>query len=357
MAFTYQFPIGVSISQANLSNKAVEKQFFFFVVHSSMKPELQVFVLSKIERSRQTTSTTSSSLPMPKTILRYAVALLACQFVVAHAGSLVREGEKFKSDLLSDQVRYSIYLPAAYQRDHNRRFPVVYLLHGYPTIPHNSDIDWIQQGNVDHILDQAINSGAIPPLIVVMPDIKRSWAVDGDQAYGTMLASELVPHIDETYRTRRFPQFRAIAGLSMGGFGALSVAMKNPKLFSASVGLSAGIYTSDELTEFSDEIYADAFAPWIGRGLVGNERINEAWRQNNPLYLAESLPLEDLKATRWYLDIGDDDFLYTGNAALHILLRDREIPHEYRVRDGGHDWSYWRKALPDALAFIADSYW
>ena len=273
--------------------------------------------------------------------------------VSAHDSGVIREGEIYQSQRLGKDVRYSIYLPAAYQRDTNRRFPVLYLLHGYPTEPHDADTDWIQFGDIGAILDSEIAKGTSTAIIVVMPDMGRSWYVDGEEPYGSMLAEGLVPHIDATYRTRAQQVFRAIGGLSMGGFGALAIAMNNPDLFAASVALSAGVYTSEELQAFPEDIYENAFAHWVGRGLEGEERVTDAWLRNNPLYLAEALPLEDLRATRWYLDVGDDDFLYKGNAALHILLRDREVEHEYRVRNGGHDWEYWRSAMPAALAFIS----
>jgi len=63
--------------------------------------------------------------------------------------------------------------------------------------------------------------------------------------------------------------------------------------------------------------------------------------------------LDKLRSVQWYIDCGDDDFLYEGNALVHIAMRKREIPHQYRVRDGGHNWQYWRSALPEVLAFIS----
>jgi enterochelin esterase-like enzyme len=65
---------------------------------------------------------------------------------------------------------------------------------------------------------------------------------------------------------------------------------------------------------------------------------------------------EKLKSIRFYIDCGDDDFLYKGNSALHVKMRDLEIPHEYRVREGGHVWSYWRTGLFDGLKFISQTF-
>ena len=77
---------------------------------------------------------------------------------------------------------------------------------------------------------------------------------------------------------------------------------------------------------------------------------------NNPIYIVQNADLEKVRSVRIYLDCGDDDFLYRGNSTFHILLRDLNILHEYRVRDGGHQWSYWRSGLFEGLKFIGTSF-
>jgi S-formylglutathione hydrolase FrmB len=74
------------------------------------------------------------------------------------------------------------------------------------------------------------------------------------------------------------------------------------------------------------------------------------------VYMVENLPVEDIKSVRWFIDCGDDDFLYEGNSLVHIAMRKREIPHEYRVRQGGHTWTYWRESLPEVLKFVSDAF-
>jgi S-formylglutathione hydrolase FrmB len=68
------------------------------------------------------------------------------------------------------------------------------------------------------------------------------------------------------------------------------------------------------------------------------------------------MPFDQVKAVRWYIDCGDDDFLYEGNCLVHIEMRKREIPHEFRTRDGGHNWTYWRASLPEVLRFVSDAF-
>lgn len=80
------------------------------------------------------------------------------------------------------------------------------------------------------------------------------------------------------------------------------------------------------------------------------------YNQHNALTLIENMPEDQKDAVRWYIDCGDDDFLYEGNSLVHIAMTKKEIPHEYRVRDGRHSWSYWREALPTVLHFVSQAF-
>ena len=82
----------------------------------------------------------------------------------------------------------------------------------------------------------------------------------------------------------------------------------------------------------------------------------EYFKKYSALALIEDLPVEKLKSVRWYIDCGDDDFLYEGNSLVHIALRKKEVPHEFRIRDGVHNWTYWRESLPVVLSFISDRF-
>src|SRR5690606_8692692 len=80
------------------------------------------------------------------------------------------------------------------------------------------------------------------------------------------------------------------------------------------------------------------------------------YHRHNALSLIEALPEDQREAVRWYIDCGDDDFLYEGNSLVHIAMRKKEIPHEFRIRDGGHTWTYWREALPAVLEFVSQAF-
>lgn len=261
------------------------------------------------------------------------------------------EGMRVGSSLLNRSIRYSIYLPPDYYTS-NRRYPVVYLLHGYT----DDETAWIQFGEADRQIDAGIKSGELPPMIVVMPDAGVTWYMNDYQnrvRYEDMFVQELIPHVDSTYRTRAKRDYRAVSGLSMGGHGSLLLAMHHPDLFSSCAALSAAVFTDETIVNMADETYNTRWANLLSGPVKGQDRLTAHWKRNSPLTMARSAPESGLKKVRWYLDCGDDDFLSASNALLHLALLDRQIPHEYRVRDGAHTWDYWRTGLTDALKFIA----
>lgn len=272
----------------------------------------------------------------------------------AQTANRVQESLVMPSQLLSHPVKYSIYLPPDYYTS-NKRYPVVYLLHGYS----DNETAWLQFGETDRQADKAISSGEIPPMIIVMPDAGITWYMNdyqGKERYEDMFIKEFIPYIDAQYRTRTQKEFRAVSGLSMGGHGALLLAMHNPSLFTACAAFSSGIMTDEGIVAMPDNNYDPVFTNLVGNKPRGKARLTEHWQKNNPLNLAKTLPADSLKKVRWYLDCGDQDFLYEGNAMMHITLRKREIPHEFRVRAGAHEWIYWRTGLIPALQFIGASF-
>lgn len=262
----------------------------------------------------------------------------------------VLEKLSFPSALLNKELNYSIYLPPDYDTS-KRSYPVVYLLHGYT----DDDTAWIQFGEVHLTMDKGIAERQIPPMIIVMPDAGATWYINdhkGEYPYEDMFFKEFIPFIDAAYRTRPHKEFRGISGLSMGGYGSLGYAMRHPDYFSACAAFSSGLLTDDAVVSMEKKNYDQLFSSLFGEDLTGESRLTSHWKQTNPLDLVENLDIKIMRSIRWYIDCGDDDFLYKGNAALHIIFRDREIPHEYRVRDGEHNWTYWRTWISEGLKFI-----
>ncbi len=270
------------------------------------------------------------------------------------ASGKVLEGLKLPSKILGRGVSYAVYLPPDYATS-SRRYPVVYLLHGYT----DDESGWIQFGEVNLAADRAIAEREIPPMIIVMPDGGVTWYVNdisGRVRYEDMFVKELIPHIDATFRTRPSREFRGIAGLSMGGWGTLVHAFRHPELFAAGAAFSAAVWEDEDVIGMEQDDWDKIVGPVLGAGLAGKDRLTPHFRKVSPIDLAKSLPEDSLKKVRYYIDCGDDDFLIKGNCALHLLLTSRKIPHEFRVRDGGHAWSYWRTGIVDGLKFIGQSF-
>lgn len=285
---------------------------------------------------------------MKKLILSLLV-LLGAQIVVAQNGKVL-ESLEFESSLVNYPVEYSVYLPPDYETS-ERSYPILYLLHGYS----DDETGWIQFGEANSIADRGIANGDFPPCIIVMPDGKVGWYINnfkGDDPWEDMFVKEFIPFIEEKYRIRSKKEFRAIAGLSMGGNGALLLSMRNPDLFSSCVAMSAGTFTDEEIINNNqyDRYFKDIYGP------KPKDKVSNHWKANSPLHLLENADKDKLKSIRFYIDCGDDDFLYKGNAALHVKMRNLDIPHEFRVRNGGHEWSYWRTGLFDGLKFISEKF-
>ncbi len=298
-----------------------------------------------------------------KKILRFklasaALAVLVLALAVGAAGSVpqgqVLEGLRFASAVLGRDVKYAVYLPPDYGGS-TRRYPVVYLLHGYT----DDESAWIQFGEVNAAADRAIAGREIPPMIIVMPDGGVAWYMndfEGKVRYEDMLVQEFIPFIDATYRTRTAREYRGVSGLSMGGWGALHLSMRHPNLFAACAAFSSAVWTEEDAAAVDSRVYDRMFAGLFGPRPKEKGEVSPHFRKYNALDLAKTLPESDLKKVRYYIDCGDDDFLFKGNAALHEALNARKIPHEFRVRDGGHTWSYWRTGIIDGLAFIGQSF-
>ncbi len=294
-----------------------------------------------------------------QTMKRFNTSLLFIAFFLpsinAFAQGLIKESLTINSAILGRAVEYSIYLPDGYDRT-NRVYPVLYLLHGYS----DDETGWTQFGEVEAIAGKAIKEGDATPMIIAMPDGGVSWYInsyDGKTKYEDFFVKEFIPYIDKTYRTRSEKRYRAIAGLSMGGYGSLLMATKHPELFSSCSPLSAGVFTNDEIINASDEIWKTVLGDLYGKkDLTGKNRITPYYEQNSILSLISKGDAKALSAVRYYVDCGDKDFLIKGNMALHGAMIDKKIPHEFRVRDGVHDWTYWRTALPEVLKFASVSF-
>ncbi len=266
----------------------------------------------------------------------------------------VIEQKTVKSSILGKEVKYTVYLPGDYDYS-QRTYPVVYLLHGFS----DDNTGWLQFGEINRYADKGIADGTIPPMIIIMPNGDSSWYInsyDGKEKYEDFFVKEFMPAVEKTYRIKSEKRFRGIAGLSMGGYGTMIFALKYPELFAAAAPLSAGIFDDNALVTMNEKNYEIIMGPLFGRGLKDKDRLNASWYNNSILKIVDGKSTDDLKKVRYWIDCGDDDFLTKGNCLLHIALTDKKVPHEFRVREGGHTWVYWRTGITDALQFIGTSF-
>ena len=261
----------------------------------------------------------------------------------------VMDNLSMPSKILKGERKYAIYLPPDYESS-QRSYPVLYLLHGGG----DDQSGWVQFGEVLHIADKAILNGDATAMIIVMPDAntgQRGYFNDikGEWRYEDFFFQEFMPFIEKTYRIKGEKRYRAVAGLSMGGGGSFVYALRHPELFSSACPLSASIGplslddTRDYLKRRNVSYKSDAELEGYFKNISVVELVNR-------------IPADQKKAVRWYIDCGDDDFLFEGNSLVHIAMRKKEIPHEFRIHDGGHTWTYWRNALPTVLSFVSEAF-
>ena len=257
--------------------------------------------------------------------------------------------QSFKSATLGREMAYSIYLPRGGGED--RRYPVVYVLHGTG----DSERSYPKAGRVEATMDALIASGAIVPMIVVMPDARRSWYVNSAEVggagdYETAIVRDLTRHIDGTYPVVAMRASRFITGHSMGGFGALRLAFKFPARFGAAAAMSAALWDHVEpgytLSKSEQKIFGGSFGtPFQARRFLAQRP-----RSALPALVACGC------APPIYLTTGDDDYFraWASTFRLFAELRQAELDVELRITDGGHDWKLWREtALPDVLRWFS----
>ncbi len=288
----------------------------------------------------------------------FAVAALLISAAPAWAGDL-RIGLSFESGALHAPMRFSLYLPDAYAGEPERRFPVVYLLHGYG----GNEREWIERGRVGRMLDTLIGSGEIPAVIAVMPDGAKSWYVDsaalgGPGDYETAIMRDLVSYIESRYRAIPDRHARATAGLSMGGYGALRMAFFHPERFIAVASLSGALFQAVGIPGV-DRPVANALEEaekWY-HGAYGRPFDIGIYVERSPFSRIDEL--RRMKAPpKILITAGDDDYFkfYEGSCALFIALRRAGLAAELRVDDGGHDWDLWRQQFPEVMRFLSKAF-
>jgi enterochelin esterase-like enzyme len=285
---------------------------------------------------------------MKKQWLIFFTGLLYLPLTTLSQTGKVFDNLSMTSKILKMERKYAVYLPPDYENS-ERSYPVLYLLHGGG----DDQTGWVQFGEVLQITDKAIRDGKATPMVIIMPDANtgtRGYSnnATGNWRYEDFFFEELMPFVEKKYRIKAEKRYRAVSGLSMGGDGTFTYALHHPELFSSACPLSAA---TGPLT------LADATARLKrDNPAIADSLITKFYNRQSVLALIGAMPDSLKRAVRWYIDCGDDDFLYEGNSLAHIAMRKKEIPHEFRIRNGAHNWTYWRESLPEVLEFISQAF-
>jgi putative tributyrin esterase len=308
----------------------------------------------------------------------------ACQQRAAARGTL--DSAAFWSPSLGVRKRYLVWLPPSYRSEPGRRYPSAYYLHGMLS----NETEWTRYGKLDRKLDSLVAGGG-PEMIVVMPDGDDGWYTtwnrlidasicrrdfrprEGDTVdsycvpwtkYDDYVARDLVAHIDSTYRTVADRRRRGIAGMSMGGYGAVSLALRYPDVFSAAASHSGAISplyigphpfagapryaaTIEELRRSYGELFWPLTAPAFGNDTA-------AWWSRDPARLARELAKSRPSLfPALFVDVGAADGLADQSRAFRWELQRAGLRVDYAEWPGTHDWDYWRRHALDSLRWLA----
>ncbi|MFC1997959.1 alpha/beta hydrolase [Chloroflexota bacterium] len=224
------------------------------------------------------------------------------------------EEDQLESDLLEDPLEYFVYLPPCYTEQPDRHYPVLYLFHGQTF----SNQHWIDLGVID-LVDRLITSAELAPFIMVFPYDQDHYKPPTDNRFGDAVLMDLIPAIDQQFRTIPNRASRAIGGISRGGNWAAHIGLQHPEIFSA-VGLhSTPIFSTDTNSEIKE---------WL-----------------------QAIPTDEFP--RLFLDIGQSDRWLNFTLIFEELLYSANIPHEWYLYPGFHEDDYWKAHLEQYIRWYA----
>ncbi len=275
--------------------------------------------------------------------------------VLAQQG-IVDCSQVIKSEILNRDMPYSVFLPQGYEES-NRPYPVLYLLHGWG----GDHTNWVTKGEVNRIASSLITKGDVPDMIVIMPDgiVNSNYINYYDKSilWEDFFYEEFIPGVERKYRIMSNRRYRAIAGLSMGGNGALYHSIKHKDMFKTCYALSAAVRVIEPQERGKEQKAFDLkrYGPIDEEGFPSNYKkysVIEIIKAMDAHQIADSQVSFPLIS----LDCGDDDAFLTANTNLVQIMKEKNLPVELRVRDGGHNWEYWRTGLELALKFVGNSF-
>jgi S-formylglutathione hydrolase FrmB len=293
--------------------------------------------------------------------------------------------DSFWSPALGIRKQFVVYLPPSYATSTARRYPVAYYLHGM----WGDEWNWVRAGNIDRTLD-SLTARGMPEMIVVMPDGDDGWYTTwnnlGNNAdcrrakppgrqtetadaycvpwpkYDDYIARDLVARVDSSYRTIASRNARAIAGLSMGGYGAISLALAYPDVFSAAAAHSGVVsplfegphpYAAPPRYAVNEaELRQNAGSLWPAMVLAFGRDTTGWWPRDPGRRAARAVATDRARMPALMLDVGTSDTYVDQSRDLHATLQRLGIVHAYAEWPGAHDWDYWRLHVRESLQWI-----
>jgi len=243
---------------------------------------------------------------------------------------------KLNSKLMAREMPYRVILPNPKNEMATARHPVIYLLHGLTGHYDN----WTEKTKLAEYAQKY-------KIIIVTPEGGDGWYTDSaavtNDKYESYIIKELIPEIDKNYRTLADRNHRAIAGLSMGGYGALKFGMKYPEMFSLAGSFSGALGAAS----FSEKV-----AGAIGKTIdsIFGPVDSDARKSNDIFRMVKEITAEKKTTLPFlYVDCGTEDFLFQNNRDFVALLVEKNVPHEFRQLPGGHNWRYWDSQVQEFL--------
>ncbi|MBO4801014.1 MAG: esterase family protein [Bacteroidaceae bacterium] len=266
---------------------------------------------------------------------------------LAQAGRIVTDS--IQSKVLGATVKYNVYLPSGFENSQDR-LPVVYLLHGLT----DTYTAWAQKGGMKDIADEIIGCGEAVPMVIIMPNaggpdvnkVQNGYFNMPEWPYEDFFFNELMPTAESKYRCISDKEHRAIMGLSMGGGGSVGYCQGHPDKFSSCYAMSPWLDSEDGSLSPQGEktkMYYTALAVHEHSALAFMDNADDATKAK-------------LNTLKWFLDCGDDDFLLNTTFELYKKMRFSRLNVELRVRNGVHNWEYWRAALRMSLPFASRNF-
>jgi S-formylglutathione hydrolase FrmB len=253
------------------------------------------------------------------------------------------ETVRFQSKLINTTLPYNIILPNDYDTSKTTRYPVLYLLHGL-TGHYN---DWVQRTNIaDYAAEYRI--------IIVMPEGNDGWYTDSaittTDKYESYILQELIPDVQQRYRTIEARYARAIAGLSMGGYGAIKFGLKSPAMFVFAASMSGAF----SVTRLTDKEIPDSWRPSLKNFGAADSQTRTA---NDLFGLLQKLTAARIASLPYfYFDCGTEDspLIFPSNRELAALMFEKKIAHEFRELPGDHSWGYWDQQVQEVLKIAVE---